>query len=427
MSRKFQRFISEKKGNGLRSTREIRAGELIYSAAPFSFCVSKPFIQSTCHSCLTRGDRMMRCSQCKMAHYCSTKCQKEAWTQHRDECRCLTLIRPKIPTDSVRLTARIIFRLLKSPTADADELYSITEHQSHLEQMSGEMRSGLVDLCSMLRIFLDSVDVSELPAGLDPLGVLARVVCNCFSISDGELQDVGVALYPSLSLLNHDCRPNCVMMFVGTKLQLRAVRDTHTAEELCISYTDVLAPRAERHAHLTQQYHFLCQCHRCNDEQSDRTLLEGEESDWMKLSDSLSHLEKLRSEHKWAELLTESQALIGSHSSAVPDTNMHMLRVLDTAMDAAISLDQYDVALQYGRRTLEPYRLHYPDPHPSRAVELLRVAKLQHYTGDVEEAERNFRQAYEVMKVTHGDEHVLLSEVRRKLDECEAELRRSSP
>lgn len=39
-------------------------------------------------------------------------------------------------------------------------------------------------------------------------------------------------LSPSLSLLNHDCRPNCVMVFVGTKLQLRAVRDISPEEEV---------------------------------------------------------------------------------------------------------------------------------------------------------------------------------------------------
>lgn len=39
-------------------------------------------------------------------------------------------------------------------------------------------------------------------------------------------------LPPSLSLLNHDCRPNCVMVFEGTKLQLRAVRDVAPEEEV---------------------------------------------------------------------------------------------------------------------------------------------------------------------------------------------------
>lgn len=36
----------------------------------------------------------------------------------------------------------------------------------------------------------------------------------------------------SLSLLNHDCRPNCVMVFEGMTLQLRAIRDINPEEEV---------------------------------------------------------------------------------------------------------------------------------------------------------------------------------------------------
>lgn len=37
-------------------------------------------------------------------------------------------------------------------------------------------------------------------------------------------------------------------------------------------------------------------------------------------------------------------------------------------------------------------RLYYSDPHPSRAVELLRVGKLQHYLGRLKEAQGSFTQ-----------------------------------
>ncbi|XP_053093469.1 histone-lysine N-methyltransferase SMYD3 isoform X1 [Pangasianodon hypophthalmus] len=420
---KVERFISPGRGNGLRARTEIKPGQLIYSSQPIAFCVAQKFLKSTCQTCLCRGESLLRCSQCKSSRFCSVQCQKEAWPEHKRECKCLQRVYPRVPTDSVRLVARIIFTLLNDPAADSQELYSITQHQSHLDEMSEEKREGLVQLCSMLKLYLDS-DVPQLPSGLDPMSLIARVMCNCFSVSDGELQDVGLGLYPSMSLLNHDCRPNCVMMFVGKKLELRAVRRIQPFEELCISYTDILAPRVERRAQLMDQFYFLCQCQRCSDDQSDCTMLGGEESRWTIIRDSLPHLETLRHEEKWAELKQACQALIGENSAAVPDSNVYMLRVLDSLMDACISLSQYETALQYGTRTLIAYLLHYPDPHPSHAVELLRVAKLQHYSGDVEQAERTFTQAYDVMKVTHGSDHPLVSEVCRKLAECQAERRR---
>ncbi|XP_047677525.1 histone-lysine N-methyltransferase SMYD3 [Tachysurus fulvidraco] len=416
----MERFFSPEKGNGLRAAREMKAGQKIYSTEPFVFCVSEKSLNSTCQSCLSKGESLLRCSQCKASRYCSVQCQKEDWPEHKRECKCLQRVYPRVPTDSVRLTARIIFTLLSDPAADSQELYSVTQHQSHLKEMNEEKTEGLVQLCSMLKLYLDS-DVSQLPSGLDPMSLLARVMCNCFSVSDGELQNVGLGLYPSMSLLNHDCRPNCVMVFVRKRLELRAVRRIQQYEELCISYTDISAPRVERRTQLMEQFHFLCQCQRCIDDQNDSIMLGGEESKWTILRDSIPHLESLRHEEKWAELQQVCQALICANSAAVPDSNVYMLRVLDSLMDACISLSQYETALKYGTRTLNAYVLHYPDPHPSHAVELLRVAKLQHYCGDVEQAEKTFTQAYRVMKVTHGTEHPLVSEVCRKLAECQAE------
>lgn len=38
--------------------------------------------------------------------------QKQAWPVHKSECKCLQSVLPRIPTDSVRLAARIIFALV---------------------------------------------------------------------------------------------------------------------------------------------------------------------------------------------------------------------------------------------------------------------------------------------------------------------------
>ncbi|XP_057199297.1 histone-lysine N-methyltransferase SMYD3 [Triplophysa rosa] len=426
MAVNIERFVSEAKGNGLRALREIKVGEVIHSCEPFAFCIAKGFLKTTCQNCLKRGESLLRCSQCKTARYCSAQCQKQAWSEHKRECKCLKRLQPRIPTDSVRLVARIIFKLLSQSESDKDELYSISEHQSHLEDMCDEKKEGLEHLCSTLQVYLSEAncDFSQLPPGLDPINLLARVTCNCFSISDGELQDVGVGLYPSMSLLNHDCRPNCVMMFEGKTIKLRAVRVIRACEELTISYTDVLAPCRERQSHLQEQYNFLCQCKRCTTEDRDCEMLAGEKSAWMAVRDSIPHLQQLQSEQHWEALLKESQTLLHRYADVVPDKNIYVLRLLDLATDACISLDDYERALEYGSRALEPYKFYYCDPHPSRAVELLRVGKLQHFLGSVEEAQRSFTRAYDIMKVTHGAEHALTNEVSKKLGECQAELGR---
>ena len=89
------------------------------------------------------------------------------------------------------------------------------------------------------------------------------MICNSFTICNAEMQEVGVGLYPSMSLLNHSCDPNCSIVFNGPHLLLRAVRDVEAGEELTICYLDMLMTSEERRKQLRDQYCFDCDCFRC--------------------------------------------------------------------------------------------------------------------------------------------------------------------
>ncbi|XP_026140990.1 histone-lysine N-methyltransferase SMYD3-like [Carassius auratus] len=242
-----------------------------------------------------------------------------------------------------RLVERIFFKLLSQSESDQEELYSIAEQESHncLAYMNEEKKEGLRHLSTTLQVYLseENHDLSLFPPGLDPISLLARVTCNCFGISDGELQVVGVGLYP---------------------------------RRLTISYTDILATSKERRSQV------------------------------------------------WEELLQESQALLHRYADVIPGRNFYVLRLLNLAMDACISLDDYE----YSNRALESYKFYFSDPHLFRAVELLWVGKLQHYLSRLEEAQGSFTQAYDIMKVTHGTACTQTNEVRRKLSKCQTELGR---
>ncbi|KAL4623869.1 histone-lysine N-methyltransferase SMYD3 [Arapaima gigas] len=428
MDRRVERFSSPGKGHGLRALVPLRAGELVFMAEPYAHIVSKQAMKTTCEKCFARKETLLRCSRCKTAHYCNAACQRKAWSEHKRECKCLRSLLPRIPgtvNDSVRLVARVIFRLLDPKPSAAEELYSLVELESHISDISMDKMEGLKELCTMLLLYLKEEvnDMSQLPPNLDPINLFARVTCNCFTISDGELKEAGVGLYPSMSLLNHDCEPNCVVMFQGIQLHLRAIRDIKALEELTISYIDVMMPSEDRKRCLQEQYHFLCQCVRCATADKDADMLAGDEVVWRRFSDAIHCMEKLQSECQWDELLGGCQALLGDFGgTAVPDSNVYTLRLLDMAMDACINLGLWERALEYGTRTLQPYGLYYSEAHPARAVQLMRVGKLQHYLGQLEEARFTLGQACDIMKVTHGCEHSLTYELRRMLDECQAEL-----
>ncbi|KAL6032500.1 hypothetical protein STEG23_013380, partial [Scotinomys teguina] len=148
--------------------------------------------------------------------------------------------------------------------------------------------------------------------------IILCVICNSFTICNAEMQEVGVGLYPSMSLLNHSCDPNCSIVFNGPHLLLRAVREIEAGEELTICYLDMLMTSEERRKQLRDQYCFECDCIRCQ---------------------------------------TQDKAIISSNSERLPDINIYQLKVLDCAMDACINLGMLEEALFYAMRTMEPYRI----------------------------------------------------------------------
>uniref|UniRef100_UPI003AB0D9DA histone-lysine N-methyltransferase SMYD3-like n=1 Tax=Centroberyx gerrardi TaxID=166262 RepID=UPI003AB0D9DA len=182
MAPRLERFSSPGKGNGLRATARIRRGELVYCAEPLACCVSNKLAREVCHHCFTRRESLLRCSQCKMARYCDITCQKRAWSGHKRECKCLRSLLPRIPTDSVRLAARIIFALLTPSQSSSEELYTLEEHESHLSSMSEQKRQGLSQLASMLQLYLQQEAphlaqemTSALPPSCrEPLGLIAK-------------------------------------------------------------------------------------------------------------------------------------------------------------------------------------------------------------------------------------------------------------
>ncbi|XP_066452207.1 histone-lysine N-methyltransferase SMYD3 [Eleutherodactylus coqui] len=346
-------------------------------------------------------------------------CQKKAWKDHKRECLCLKSILPHVPTDSVRLVARIIFKLLEQPDSTSGELYSINDLKSHFKDLNEDMKEGLGHLAATLEQYLkkEIPDSSKLPPGFQTLEYFCKLTCNSFTISDGEMQDVGVGLYPSMSLLNHSCDPNCVIIFEGKFLHLRTIKEIPQGEELTISYIDVKMPSHMRQLQLQRQYCFTCDCQRCMSKEKDEDMLAGGEEASREMEHSLATLEELRSQNKLKEALDLCKKLI--NSGHLPDKNIHQLKALDFAMDLCIHLEIWEEALQYALQTLQPYSLYYSNHHPVRAVQIMKVGKLQLHLSRFPEAMTTLKQAFEIMKVTHGRDHGLTQDLIELLGECE--------
>ncbi|XP_060048091.1 histone-lysine N-methyltransferase SMYD3 [Erinaceus europaeus] len=263
-------------------------------------------------------------------------------------------------------------------------------------------------------------DASQLPSSLDIFEAFAKLISNSFTICNAEMQEVGVGIYPSMSLLNHSCDPNCCIVFSGPHLLLHAVRDIKAGDELTICYLDMLMTSEGRRKQLRDQYCFECDCFRCQTQDKDAAMLAGDKKIWKEVQESLEKIEDLKAHQKWEQVLAICQTILSSSSERLPDSNIHQLKVLDGAMDACIHLGQLEEALSYAIRTLEPYRIFYPGNHPVRGVQLMKVGKLQLHQGMFPQAMKNLRLAFDIVKVTHGREHSLTEDLILLLEECEA-------
>ncbi|XP_072848948.2 histone-lysine N-methyltransferase SMYD3 isoform X2 [Pogona vitticeps] len=382
------------------------------------------FMQSARRKKVLSKKQLLRCSQCKVARYCDAHCQKEAWQDHRRECKCIKSVEPNFPPDSVRLVGRIVFKILRQTPCPSENLYSFSDLKSNTEDLNEEMKEGLGHLATTLLLYLkvEIHDASQLPPTLDIFQTFAKVTCNSFSISNGEMQGVGVGLYPSMSLLNNSCDPNCVIIFEGPQLHLRSIREIQKGEELTISYVETMMLTSERQQHLRRQYCFECDCLMCHTKSKDADMLAGDEKAWKEAKEVINKMGAPKSKEEWEQVLLMCQTFLRNNSSQLPDTNIYQLKVLDLAMDACINLGLLEEALSYGNRTLEPYRFYYSGFHPLRAVQLMRVAKLQYSQEMFSQALETLKQAYDIMKVTHGTEHSLVHDLMMLKEDCEAGL-----
>ncbi|XP_032173579.1 histone-lysine N-methyltransferase SMYD3 isoform X2 [Mustela erminea] len=387
---KVEKFSTANRGNGLRALAQLRPGELLFRSDPLAYTVCKGSRGVVCDRCLLGKEKLMRCSQCRVAKYCSAKCQKKAWPDHKRECKCLKNCKPRYPPDSVRLLGRVVFKLMEETPSESEKLYSFYDLESNINKLTEDKKEGLRQLVMTFQHFMreEIQDASQLPPSFDIFEAFAKVICNAFTICNAEMQEVGVGLYPSMSLLNHSCDPNCSIVFNGPHLLLRAVRDIEAGEE-------------------------------------DADMLTGDEQVWKEVQESLKKIEELKAHWKWEQVLAMCQAVISSNAERLPDINVYQLKVLDCAMDACINLGLLEEALFYGIRTMEPYRIFFPGSHPVRGVQVMKVGKLQLHQGMFPQAMKNLRLAFDIMRVTHGREHSLIEDLILLLEECDANIRAS--
>lgn len=452
------------RGRGVTCTSDTKKGTTLLKEECIACVLCSNVRGSYCDHCLLPGyDQLMRCSGCKFARYCNKKCQKNAWIDHKEECKGLKRVAPNIPTDTVRLLARIMHKNRRTPKPvpsidDKNFPLTIDQLQGDVEKMVEQRREDMGAIFFVLEKFLGGDLLGYTTADILRLFVVVEI--NGFHLFDHELKNIGYALYQRASMVNHHCEPNCLVVFEGSVLEVRTLQDLKKGDELLITYIETLATTERRRDMLMEQFRFHCMCRKCEDPYSDQVLrcilcpkcscnghlknvsggtarctlcgLERSTTDalWEKFTAAEEKAETLlesanehRSQEKWRDMLLCAEKCL--ELPYLHPSHFAMLRARNVAMDAHIELQNWQEALRYGEDNLEAYRHQYQFNHPSVGVQLMRVGKLYNYLGKVSEALQMFKQAMDIISVTHATQHPLHQALSELLISCQMELRGS--
>ncbi|XP_011261742.1 SET domain-containing protein SmydA-8 isoform X2 [Camponotus floridanus] len=245
-------------GRGMFATRDIQAGELIFTDVPLLIgprCYRKCF--PMCVVCYKNNCPLFPCDHDCGLPICSTECENS--TMHSQECR---LLREWMPTCGSSWSNELLLAVIpiRGLTLSKEQRKLLYAFECHLELT----RTHEIDLLKR--------NVKKFP-NKEQLELMKRI-CGVFNTNSFEVlvasnKDCTTSLrglYPLGALQNHCCVPNTRHHFDDQQqLHVTATLPIAAGEEITMSYTDLLWDTSSRRQFLKATKHFSCNCSRCSD------------------------------------------------------------------------------------------------------------------------------------------------------------------
>lgn len=418
----------------------LKRGSCILSESPFVHVLKSKFRGERCDHCL-QLNKVRKCSSCKYVAYCNQDCQSSAWEVHKTECAYLKKVYPKIVPDAARVLLRIVLKLRNG----GDRIrgyYTEKCYRKYMDLMShyNEIKCDpkrLEHLESLRAVLTDLLGNLLVPNEAELLSMYGRLITNGFNILDPEMNAIGTGIYLGVSVVDHSCKPNAVATFEGTTLSIRLIEDIPSLDwsKIFISYIDLLSTSTERRNDLKANYYFLCCCSQCVDKQKDMEMnaascvnercdaLVDIESDRCEKCNSyitMEHREKFKEIMDLTKnhlqnmediaYLDVCEICLNKQESLLHPLNVWHVKTLDAAFEAAIKVQKWTTALEYGLRLIPGFRKYCGDWNPLLGLLYLKCGKLLLYENRLQEAFENLIEAEKIIAVTHGKNHSLYNE-----------------
>ena len=207
---------SESSGWRVLAKSDFERGNVCATNSPLACVVLHHGVSSRCSRCFSKSSALMKCSRCHYVCYCSSLCQKSDWAQHKGECRFLETVLTRFRDQEAHFTdIRLLLRVNSAKKSSLASLCStdrdgvVSCGREHAERMCATTAASSED--KLLAKFVGSL------LKLNTIDILVTMLvqfrCNNFGVTDELLQCIGAGVYPMGALLNHSCRPNCVLRY----------------------------------------------------------------------------------------------------------------------------------------------------------------------------------------------------------------------
>ncbi|XP_054796474.1 histone-lysine N-methyltransferase ASHR1 isoform X2 [Prosopis cineraria] len=486
------------KGRCLSAMRDFYPGDVIISQEPYVCVPNNSSAESRCDGCFTTS-KLKKCSGCQAVWYCGSTCQRAEWKLHRLECEVLSRLekdKRKSVTPSIRLMVKLYLRRkLQSekviPSTASDNYNLVEALVARILLAFFAFRSSVLNtvlgifshMSMMIVLFNTNFDVDMSDINEERLVLYAQMAnlvnlilqwpeinikeiaenfskfaCNAHTICDSELRPLGTGLYPVISIVNHSCLPNSVLVFEGRSAVVRAVQHIPKDSEVLISYIETARSTMTRQKVLKEQYLFTCTCPRCVrmgqfDDIRESAILEGyrcknekccgfllrtngfqcQECGLVRDMEEIKLIEtkvkslsedkapKLHTTGNYQEAVAVYKIIEKFQSALCHPFSISLLQTREKLLKLLMELEHWREALQYCKLTLPVYQRVYPAVHPLLGLQYYTCGKLEWYLGDADGAVKSLTKAVDVLRITHGTNAPFMKELLMKLEEARAE------
>lgn len=191
---KYEIFDSGVSGRGIRATQHIKPGEEIFKEPPIVKTLTNAKYRGVrCDFCFNDPEKLSKCSRCKYVWYCNKNCQSEDWNLHKHECKCLVKVAPKQPPDICRLVSHLLFKYYtlsktRNPDVCGGDASDIERLIDNRDFISSARKEAFFTFSGVLYDYLKGCSFTS---NADIYGLLCRISCNSFTITNSELNSLG--------------------------------------------------------------------------------------------------------------------------------------------------------------------------------------------------------------------------------------------